>query len=216
MAHSPISVVVLDRVGTLTYHEFGADKGYWPMSKQFTLALVMLVAFAGTVRAQSLADVARQEEERRKASPQPTKVYTNKDLVEVPGGTPPPPPASPSDTAAATDPSSTSGGGDSGKNDDDKSTARDKAYWTKRLKALQDKLDNDTAFASALQSQINGLTTDFVNRDDPSQRAVIEGQRNKALSELNRLKAAIPLDNKAIADLLEEARRAGVPPGWLR
>jgi hypothetical protein len=182
------------------------------MSKQFTLALVMLAAFAGTVRAQSLADVAKKEEERRKASPQPTKVYTNKDLVEVPGGPPPPPPSA---AAAATD-SSASGGSDSAKNDDDKSTARDKAYWTKRLKALQDKLDNDTAFASALQSQINGLTTDFVNRDDPAQRAVIEGQRDKAIGELNRLKAAIPLDNKAIADLLEEARRAGVPPGWLR
>lgn len=184
------------------------------MSKQITLALVML-AFAGTLRAQSLADVARKEEERRKASPPPTKVYTNKDLVEVPGGTPPPPPASPAGTAPA-DASAASGGSDAQKSGDDTSTARDKAYWTKRLKALQDQLDNDTAFAAALQSQINGLTTDFVNRDDPAQRAVIEGQRVKALAELNRLKAAIPLDNKAIADLLEEARRAGVPPGWLR
>jgi hypothetical protein len=183
------------------------------MSKQIALALVMLAACAGNLRAQSLADVAKQEEERRKASPQPAKIYTNKDLVEVPGGAQTPPPAVP---AAAADTAAASGGSASVKNDDDSSTARDKTYWTKRLKALQDKLDNDTAFASALQSQINGLTTDFVNRDDPAQRAVIEGQRTKAIAELNRLKAAIPLDNKAIADLLEEARRAGVPPGWLR
>ncbi len=184
------------------------------MSKQITLALVMLVTVAGTVRAQSLADVAKQEEERRKTTPQPAKVYTNKDLVEVPGAPPPPP----SDTAAPA-PANTSaapGGGDSAKGDADDSTAKDKAYWTKRLKALQDKLANDTAFAAALQSQINGLTTDFVNRDDPAQRAVIEGQRTKAIGDLNQLKTAIPLDNKAIADLLEEARRAGVPPGWLR
>jgi hypothetical protein len=185
------------------------------MSKQITLALVML-AFAGTLRAQSLADVAKKEEERRKASPPPTKVYTNKDLVDVPGGSTPPPPTSPSDTAAAADTSATSGSGGAGKIDDDKSTPKDKAYWTKRLKTLQDKLDNDTAFASALQSQVNGLTTDFVNRDDPAQRAAIEAQRVKALGQLNDLKTAIPLDNKAIADLLEEARRAGVPPGWLR
>jgi hypothetical protein len=183
------------------------------MSKQITIALVML-AFAGTVRAQSLADVAKKEEERRKASPPPTKVYTNKDLVDVPAGSTPPP-ASPSDTATA-DSSAASGSTGAGKVDEDKSTAKDKAYWTKRLKALQDKLDNDTAFASALQSQVNALTTDFVNRDDPAQRAVIEGQRVKALEQLNQLKTTIPLDNKAIADLLEEARRAGVPPGWLR
>ena len=34
--------------------------------------------------------------------------------------------------------------------------------------------------------------------------------------ELNRLKLAIRNGQQAIADLQEEARRAGVPPGWLR
>jgi hypothetical protein len=38
----------------------------------------------------------------------------------------------------------------------------------------------------------------------------------KALGELDRLKQAIQNDLKAITDLEEEARRAGVPPGWLR
>jgi hypothetical protein len=36
------------------------------------------------------------------------------------------------------------------------------------------------------------------------------------LDELARLKKAIDSDKKAVADLEEEARRAGVPPGWLR
>jgi hypothetical protein len=45
---------------------------------------------------------------------------------------------------------------------------------------------------------------------------VIEQNRTRSLAELDRLKQAIPLDKKAIADFLEEARRASVPPGWLR
>ena len=32
----------------------------------------------------------------------------------------------------------------------------------------------------------------------------------------NRLKQTIPQDQKALGDFQEEARRAGVPPGWLR
>jgi hypothetical protein len=34
--------------------------------------------------------------------------------------------------------------------------------------------------------------------------------------ELDRLKKQIDATKKAIADLEEEARRANVPPGWLR
>ena len=38
----------------------------------------------------------------------------------------------------------------------------------------------------------------------------------QAKDELERMKEAVSADTKAIADLDEEARRAGVPPGWLR
>ena len=66
-----------------------------------------------------------------------------------------------------------------------------------------------------MQSRVNALTADFSARDDPAQR-VIGRDRQKAIDELNRLKLAIQHTRKAIADLEEEARRAAVPPGWLR
>ena len=93
---------------------------------------------------------------------------------------------------------------------------RDQAYWSGRVSALQVQLDRDQVYADALQTRINALTTDFVNRDDPAQRDVIERDRQKALAELDRLKRAVEADRKALADVQEEARRAGVPPGWLR
>jgi hypothetical protein len=71
-------------------------------------------------------------------------------------------------------------------------------------------------FVEALQSRINGLTTDFVNRDDPYQRAKIGEDRQKALDELARVKGEIEAGKKLIDNIEEEARRAGVPPGWLR
>jgi hypothetical protein len=63
-----------------------------------------------------------------------------------------------------------------------------------------------------MQTRINSLNADFVNRDDPAQRAVIERDRQKALAELGRLKQGVLDTKKAIADLEEEARRAGVRP----
>ena len=68
----------------------------------------------------------------------------------------------------------------------------------------------------ALQSQINGLTADFAARDDPAQRSKVAADRQRALTELDRVKKEIQQHTKALADLQEEARKAGVPPGWLR
>jgi len=67
-----------------------------------------------------------------------------------------------------------------------------------------------------LQSQINGLTVDFINRDDPAQRAQIEQQRAKAVAELERTEREVEGHRKAIAAIEDEARKAGVPAGWLR
>ena len=103
---------------------------------------------------------------------------------------------------------------------DDKSKtggdAKDQKYWAIKKKTLSDSLERDSGYAEALQVRINALTTDFVNRDDPVQKSKIEQDRIKALAELDRLKKAITDDKKALSDLDEEARKAGVPPGWIR
>jgi hypothetical protein len=71
-------------------------------------------------------------------------------------------------------------------------------------------------FAEALQSRINALSTDYVNRDDPAQRQSLFDQRQQALAELDRVQAEVKAFTREIADIEEEARRLGVPPGWLR
>ena len=71
-------------------------------------------------------------------------------------------------------------------------------------------------YVAGLQSRINALTTDFTNRDDPAQRAVLASDREKTIVELDRLKKQIEGDRSAIEKFEEEARRAGVPRGWLR
>ena len=181
-------------------------------------ALVLLAwgaLLAPPAGAQSLADVAKKEEDRRKSTPAPAKVYTNKDLNAAPAGTPPPPaaavaPGGNSSAAIASDPEPAKSGTAAA------AGVRTQAYWANRLKALQNTLARDENYADAMQTRINALTSDAVNRDDPAQRAVIERNRQKSLAELAALTKSVADTRKAIADLYEEARRAGVPPGWLR
>jgi hypothetical protein len=185
-----------------------------------SVGLSMVLALVAPLLSQSLADVAKKEEERRKAIPQPAKVYTNKDLHAVPPAPTPPPADAAADPADAKAADKSAAGTDKDaatkKGASSDAPVKDKAYWADRQKALQDALERNQTYADALQSRINALTADFVNRDDPAQRSVIERDRQKAIAELNRLKQTIQDDKKALADFAEEARRAGVPPGWLR
>ena len=193
----------------------------------FTAAL--LVGSAVPVFAQSLADLAKKEEERRKKIHEPAKVYTNKDLgpapsSSTPAATPAPDASAPAATAPGAAAPSAAVPGDAPKDKDaaaaeqgkDKDPTKTQAYWAAKMKSLRDELARNETFAEALQSRINALQTDFVNRDDPAQRAVIDKNRQKALAELDRLKKTIADGHKAIAQFEEDARRAGIPPGWVR
>ena len=137
----------------------------------------------------------------------PSKVYTNKDL-SGPGG---PAPAAPESGKAAAAPAPAAD--DKAK---DTGPAKDQKYWSARKKDLDAKLERDKVLADAMQSRINSLTTDFAARSDPAQRAVIEKDRQRAVAELDALQKGIKDDQKALTDLDEEARKAAVPPGWLR
>jgi hypothetical protein len=173
--------------------------------------ILVLASGVASVRAQSLADIAQKEEERRKTVKPASKVITNKDLAAVP----PPPAVTPPDDAKAADAAKTAKPAEPGA-EDAKGSVKDQAYWSGRMKELRAQVDRDQLYAEALQTRVNSLTADFVNRDDPAQRGVIERDRQRATGELDRLTKAIAGGKKAIADLEEEARRASVPPGWLR
>lgn len=178
------------------------------------LVIVLLAAWASPAAGQSLAAVARKEEARRKQVKQPSRVITNKDLRPVDGARPPvaQPPAAPApapDTAAP---------GAPGDKPADESAQREQyeQAWRQKMADARVALERGQMYADALQSKINSLWADFTARDDPAQRAQLELERKRALTEQERVKGEIETQKKAIADLEEEARKAGVPPGWIR
>jgi hypothetical protein len=200
------------------------------MKSSAVAAAVLSCVLASTaVLSAQLGDVARKEAERRKTAKQ-GKTYTNDTLKPAPepsaapasagaqsGGAAPsdgaapapaPPPASSSPSATPPPPPRVSA--------DPAQRKKDEAEWQGRVKAEREGLERAKTLADAMQSRINQLNTDFVNRDDPAQRQVIAADRDKAVAEMERLKKEVAEHTKAIAGIQEEARKAGVPPGWAR
>ena len=193
-------------------------------SRVLVCALAGLLLFGSSAQGQSLAEMARQEQARRTAVKQPSKVYTNKDLRPEPGGAPPPAetiqtapaqpapaeaPGSPGEGSAAkpVEPAAPQG---------QQAPVEDEAHWRDRITSARAGLEETRILIEAMQSRINALTADFAARDDPAQRAVIGNDRTQALAALARLQDDFQKKTQVISDIEEEARRAGVPPGWLR
>ena len=170
------------------------------------------LAMEGGLHAQSLADVAKVEEVRRKTVKAGTKVYTNDDLGRTPASSPAP-------SLGATE------AGAAGKVADPLpkpaeqkpvDPTKQQAYWKDRATAIQQSLSRNKLLVDALQSQVNGLNAEFVNTDDPGQRNLLQARIERATGELSRVQQDIEKQTKAAADLQEEARRAGAPAGWVR
>lgn len=205
--------------------------------------ILSCVVTGSTVLSAQLGDIARKEAERRKTVQSSGKTYTNDNIKPDPSPSIAPSsdaPAAGSSSSSATDKSADtsaadkSAAGKSGDTSADGKTAGDKtdkpaqvsadpverkkeeAQWRERIQNERDLLDRSKSFAEALQSRINALNTDFVNRDDPQQRAKIAADRDKALSDLDRTKKEIDEHTKNITKIQEDARRAGAPAGWVR
>jgi len=176
------------------------------------LVIVLLAAWASPAAGQSLAAVARKEEARRKQIKQSSRVITNKDLRQVDASPPPVTPTPAATAAPAPDPAAP---GDKPV-DEGAEREQDEQAWRKKMADARVALERSQMYADALQSKINALWADFTARDDPAQRAQLELERKRALAEQQRVKGEIETQKKAIADLEEEARKAGVPPGWIR
>lgn len=167
----------------------------------------------------SLAEIARREAARRKAlaeSGQRAKLLTNQDVKkwQPTEGT------TSSEAAADSQKTGDQKTADKGQPTDKEKDATDatkgQEYWHNRITAAREELRRNEAFAEALQSRINALSAEFAAKDDPYQRAQVADDRQKALAELDRLTAELDNNKKAIADIEEDARRAGVPAGWIR
>ena len=182
------------------------------------LLLVLPFAFAlqAMPSAQSLADVAKVESARRQTV-KGGKTYTNDDLGRTPA-TSPAPDSAPATAGKRGTPTEAAKAADPAKPDAQKPVdpAKTEKFWKDRAAVIQQSLSRNKLLLDALQSQVNGMNAEFMNTDDPGQRTLLQARLQRATGELQRVQQDIEKQTKAAADLQEEARRSGVPSGWLR
>jgi len=166
----------------------------------------VLVAGVATSSAQSLADVARKEEARRQKIAKPSKVYTDDDVQKYA-------PVTPGAQAAATTVTPLDANGKPvGEQAAAEGLPADEAGWRARLQNARDGMDRDRLLLSALEQQGRsaarraGMPEGEGPADDGSART----------AEIKRLKAEMDAYRATLANAEEDARKAGVPPGWVR
>jgi len=188
-----------------------------------------VLAMTVAASAQTLADLAKKDTDRRKTVKHPAKVYTNDDVQDVKPilpmmendgtGTRPVDPAAGGN--ADSEGGSNRGGGPvatPAKPDAAKpgaAKAGDEAAWRARLSSAKEAISRTQLQLESMRSRAGQLTAASAAANDQN-RATFQKQQQDALQEYDKLRGDLERNQKALADLQSEATKANVPPGWLR
>jgi hypothetical protein len=177
-------------------------------------ALLALPPIAG---AQGLGDASKKEKARREQSKAPkTKTYTQDDTL----GLPPVANETP-DTSSASAPPPAGGSGDlifpsaresSAGGSSENARRGEEAQWRARVARAQARVEESRKRYEDLAAK--NLVPGYEYQDSRGRTTIHSIEELQAMTA--RAKADLEAAEKALADLLEEARRASVPPGWLR
>jgi len=168
----------------------------------------------------SLGELALRESVRRAATPAPTRVLTAADLGPVPERPMPvvPPPVVVPEVTPVVSPvvkpvsnDETVGAVKPGEN-----VEKNETWWRARMVKARADLERDRLTVAALETRVNLLTREASSADAPGRRSALVAERVRTLAELERMRTQVADGVKAISDIEDEARREGVPPGWLR
>jgi hypothetical protein len=161
--------------------------------KRLVLALAVLCTIHGLASAQSLVEVAKKEKERRKkVDAQGKEAITENDLrrgSRLPATSTTSSTASTPATGAAETPET-----EEGPAQPEEDPTKTESYWRQRVAAVNKKIQD---LEARLQSPELNADTRGASRRQAAERDLAQARSEK----------------QAIAD---EARRKGVPPGWLR
>jgi hypothetical protein len=179
---------------------------------RWTIGVVLLASGGklgvSIVLAQSLADVARQEQERRKIVGKPSRVYTNEDVHRNGLLTT----AAARESGSPDHPTVREGVQEGGTSVLPHPT--DEASWQARLAEARENVSRSRRLLDAMQQQLVGFEAAVaagMKLDASAQQ-----RRAEIAREVDRLRADAADRGAALSALQEEARQAGAPSGALR
>ncbi len=180
------------------------------------IGATVLAAGVAVCSAQSLGEIAKKNAEAKAATEKdgkaktPAKTFTDADLKADPHDLAIKPEPAPTASASKADATPSK----DAKAEPAKEPAKDEAYWKDRMRTLQTKLSEDER--ELVNARIHVTDVEAFIRPDGTMSHTIADNLLQAQARRDTAVASIANDKREILELEEEARHAGVPPGWLR
>jgi chromosome segregation ATPase len=89
-------------------------------------------------------------------------------------------------------------------------------FWKKQQADLEERIAKLREEIDSGQAKLNSLWSDFRIKNIPAEQAAIQDQISQLNGEIEQKKLLLSEAEAQIEALSEKARKAGVPPGWLR
>ena len=182
----------------------------------------LCVAIASAAYAQSLADIAKKEKERREQIHKKADVITNDTVSEYSGGSVSTitPVAVPSDKTDSDDIEGDTESEKQGENVDSDEPVdfqgRPESYWRETMTAARKKVKDLEDEANVLTLKLNKLQTEFNDAGDQFRGESVQREMQKTYYEQDLNKENLAKAKEELDDLEKEARKSGALPGWLR
>jgi hypothetical protein len=206
------------------------------------LFFALLIAMVASASAQSLADIAEKEKQRREGIQETPEVITNDKVPEYTGGSVSTvaPEATPSDETGSGNAKSakkTEGteGTEAADREEDAAEAKEaqdtgktvdpdepvdfngrpESYWRETMAAARQKVKDLENEGNVIELRLNDLQNQFYNTGDGFRRENIQKEIQKAFYERDLNKENLAKAKGDLEDLEREARKSGALPGWI-
>ena len=182
------------------------------MRLRLIIFCLVLANFAG-LRAQSVAELARKDREKREKEGKVTRVIRNEDLKNLQGAK-----VTHSSSAAPRAEAVVVGPGAPASSEatPPAPASLDENYWRTAFRDVRLKLQLAQNRGLVLELKINDLRNRFFTESDGSTRSLIEQEMNKSREDLEINKLEVKKVEEELQKLEEAAKAANVPPGWMR
>lgn len=182
------------------------------------LAIVaaLLIGSAGLAAAQSLADLARKEKERRGKIKEEVKVVTNDSASKYEGGavtTSTLPKAATTEEAGK--PSEKRGADAKDADEPTDFQGRTETFWRQTFRDARKRVGNLENQGNVITLMIADLQNRFYAESDGFKQQEIQREIQKAFYEQDRNKEELAKARQQLAELETEARKSGALPGWI-
>lgn len=181
-------------------------------------AIALVCALAGSLaQAQGLGEAAAKEKQRREQAQKKrgaAKVITTEELT--PGSSEGSPGGLAQDAQRPQDTSASERQKATKENTDEVEEAPGEAQWRERAREAKQELKDSEARVHALEEQASQLFGRIQASTDTNELLRLRAEQQELTKQVDEAKIMLETTRKEFRDLAEEARRAGVPPGWVR